>query len=375
MRGACELIQMDLGLRRHLCRVSEAIRRRSALCVAVVIVICCITYIRFTRMWCCQIYRPSSHHGSNTLTKTDESGTGDQELTDAKLEAFVRSGQVIKKHQFVVNSEVCSMSGVAHPVYLVVIVPSKPSHFHERQAIRETWGSQFNKNGKLKLIFLSGLAEEVTNVQLSSERERFSDIVQADFIDSYHNLTRKTTAMLQWSKQFCPQARYVMKIDDDVFLESANLIRLLQLMEGEARTIIGYTTGYPEAPIRDSSSKWHVSYEEYPFERFPRFVHGPSYVISRDLVTDLNEISRHATRIYLEDVYVTGLCAHIAGATIVGTSALNTGLMYSPVWYMSELAVTSHEFTPLTMRRLWSVLQAWRSWRPVFKYIGSVVGY
>ncbi|XP_046549325.1 beta-1,3-galactosyltransferase 5-like [Haliotis rubra] len=365
---------MDFRLRRHQSWGNEVIRRRRALFVMATTVICCITYVRFTRVWCCQIYRHSSHHG-NTQTKTDESGVSGQELTDAKLEAFVRSGQVMKEYQFVVNSEVCSRSGVSQPVYLVAIVPSKPSNFHERQAIRQTWGSQFNKNEKLKLIFLSGLADEVTNMKLSSERDTFSDVVQADFIDSYKNLTRKTTAMLQWSKQFCPQARYVMKIDDDVFLESANLIRMLQLMEGEARAIIGYTTDTREAPIRDSSSKWHLSYEEYPFERFPRFVHGPSYVISGDLVTDLNEISRHVTRIYLEDVYVTGLCAHIASATIVGTSGLNTGLMYSPVWYMSELAGTSHGFTPLTMRRLWRVLQAWSSWRPVFRYIGSVVGY
>ncbi|XP_071110817.1 beta-1,3-galactosyltransferase 1-like [Haliotis cracherodii] len=366
---------MDFGLTRHQCRRTRwswSLKRGALIVVAFCVIN--FIYLRFTRIQCCQVYRHDSYHG-NTEAKTGDSTTGGHDLTDAKLEAFVRSGQVLNEYQFVVNSEVCSSSGVPQSVYVVAIVPSKPSHFQERQAIRETWGSQFNKNEKLKLIFLSGLAEEITNKNISVERETFFDVVQANFIDSYKNLTRKTNAMLQWSKQFCSQARFVMKIDDDVFLESGNLIRMLQLMEGEPRAIIGYARDPEEEPIRDNSNKWYLSRDQYPFERFPRFVHGPSYVISRDLVTDLYEISRHAPRIYLEDVYVTGLCAHIARATLVGTSGFATGLGYSPVWYMSESAVTSHDFTPLAMRRLWHLLQAWRSWRPSFKYIGAVIGY
>ncbi|XP_071111050.1 beta-1,3-galactosyltransferase 1-like [Haliotis cracherodii] len=337
-----------------------------------------VSYTRLTRDGRCEIYRHSSYHGDLMSISTVSEHVNDvdslgSDLNDAKLEAFVRSGQVLNEYQFVVNSEVCSSSGVPQSVYVVAIVPSKPSHFQERQAIRETWGSQFNKNEKLKLIFLSGLAEEITNMQLSSERETFFDVVQANFIDSYKNLTRKTNAMLQWSKQFCSQARFVMKIDDDVFLDTDELLQTLLHLEVEPRLIIGYIDNV-ERPNRDPSSKWYLSQEEYPFKQFPRFTHGPSYVISRDLVADLYEISRHAPRIHLEDVYVTGLCAHVARATHVGACGFGIASRHASMWLLGA-AVTGHQYTPEVMSQSWTRVQFWRAWRAPLRCLGYIIGY
>ena len=38
------------------------------------------------------------------------------------------------------------------------------------------------------------------------------------FQDTYRNLTLKTVMGLKWSAIFCPQARHVMKTDDDIFV-------------------------------------------------------------------------------------------------------------------------------------------------------------
>ena len=46
--------------------------------------------------------------------------------------------------------------------------------------------------------------------------------------DTYTNLTLKTVMGLKWGAIFCPQAKYVMKTDDDIFINVPLLHRALQ---------------------------------------------------------------------------------------------------------------------------------------------------
>ena len=45
------------------------------------------------------------------------------------------------------------------------------------------------------------------------------DIVQGNFLDSYKNLTYKTVMGHLWVSRFCRQAEFVMKADDDIYLD------------------------------------------------------------------------------------------------------------------------------------------------------------
>ena len=54
---------------------------------------------------------------------------------------------------------------------------------------------------------------------LKWESEHFEDIIQGDFGDSYHNLTYKNLMGKLWVTQFCTQAEFVIKTDDDVFID------------------------------------------------------------------------------------------------------------------------------------------------------------
>ena len=45
------------------------------------------------------------------------------------------------------------------------------------------------------------------------------DIVQGNFLDSYKNLTYKTVMGHMWVSRFCRQAEFVMKADDDIYLD------------------------------------------------------------------------------------------------------------------------------------------------------------
>lgn len=53
--------------------------------------------------------------------------------------------------------------------------------------------------------------------KFQEEVELYRDIVIADMKDTYRNLTLKVLYMMEWAFTRCSQARYYMKVDDDVF--------------------------------------------------------------------------------------------------------------------------------------------------------------
>ena len=51
------------------------------------------------------------------------------------------------------------------------------------------------------------------------QAEQFGDIVQGGFIDAYSNMTYKNIFGKLWVSEFCPQAKFVIKSDDDMFID------------------------------------------------------------------------------------------------------------------------------------------------------------
>ena len=52
------------------------------------------------------------------------------------------------------------------------------------------------------------------------------------FQDTYHNLTLKTIMGLKWMAIFCPQAEFVLKTDDDIYV-NVDLLHRSLLVESE----------------------------------------------------------------------------------------------------------------------------------------------
>ena len=58
------------------------------------------------------------------------------------------------------------------------------------------------------------------------EAEAFDDIVFSKYPESYKHITAKTISGMKWAHKFCP-GTYVMKTDDDVFVNLRLLIKWL----------------------------------------------------------------------------------------------------------------------------------------------------
>uniref|UniRef100_U3JR03 Hexosyltransferase n=2 Tax=Ficedula albicollis TaxID=59894 RepID=U3JR03_FICAL len=205
-------------------------------------------------------------------------------------------------------SQLPDIDCIKNPPFLVLLVASSCQQVDARMAIRHTWGQHRTVAGKrLVTFFLLGSPGDASQqAGIAAESQRYRDIIQKNFTDTYYNLTLKTMMGIEWIHRFCSQSSFAMKTDTDVFV---NVFYLTELLLRKNKTA-GFFTGFlklHEYPIRTRRSKWYVSREEYPGETYPPFCSGTGYVLSTDVASQIYNISESVPFIKLEDVFV-GLC-------------------------------------------------------------------
>ena len=85
---------------------------------------------------------------------------------------------------------------------------------------RKTWGNPNMPGVSTRLVFLLGATGDAAlQRSLEMESRRHGDLVQGDFLDTYHNLSYKATMGNLWVAEFCSQAEFVVKTDDDMYVD------------------------------------------------------------------------------------------------------------------------------------------------------------
>ena len=88
----------------------------------------------------------------------------------------------------------------------------------------------FQAEHSAKLIFLLGTTstpDPELEGRIAEETALQGDLVREDFLDTYQNLTLKTLAGVKWAGQFCGQAEFVMKTDDDMYVNVGEVMEYL----------------------------------------------------------------------------------------------------------------------------------------------------
>lgn len=131
---------------------------------------------------------------------------------------------------------------------------------------------------------------------------------QGRFIDTYNNLTLKTVSILEWTAEHCNQARYLLKTDDDMFINFPVMLRILNERKHQKRAIVGEVVRHMR-PVRNETSKHYVSLTQYKEDKLPVFNAGCAYVITGDLIEEMYKAALEGIFFKLEDVYITGMVA------------------------------------------------------------------
>lgn len=218
------------------------------------------------------------------------------------------------KFDYLVNPEGSICGEQTHKVDLLVLVASALKHSDRRLAIRETWGDKIKLDKiNVKILFLLGTTasqDDELESQLNTENENYSDLVREDFLDSYQNLTLKTVAGVKWAAIFCSQTRWVMKTDDDMFVNIPLLMSHLdqKYSKGNKRVITGCIKNGPNGapqPVNSAGIKFKPVH--------PPFTAGAGYVVSGNLIELLYRASLAIKIIRVEDAFLTGYCAKAVG--------------------------------------------------------------
>lgn len=294
---------------------------------------------------------------SSKVVRHNEIGFSGKKKTQDELYAEYFTLRSSKVNPFIINlslmSDICD--GMTD---LIIIIPSKIQNSRQRHAIRSTWA--MTSSSWVKHVFLMGYSVNTSwNENLKQESKVFNDIIQGNFIDTYYNLTNKILMGLEWSHKYCYNASFILKADDDTFVNTPYLLSVLQdkITIDYRGTIVGNLN--KEGKVR-RTGVWKVSFQSYPFPHYPNYMFGNTYVISRNIAHRLVKASEYMPYVPIEDAYITGILAkairtelqHINGFTYWYDSPPK------PCDFVLRKRITATKVSPLMMEFIWGKLNS-----------------
>ncbi|KAI1286760.1 Beta-1,3-galactosyltransferase 2 [Halotydeus destructor] len=236
---------------------------------------------------------------------------------------------------------------------LMVVVTSAVTHFQAREAIRKTWGALAVALGSRVLFLVASSVDETVQHQVDKEEFQYNDILQASFIDHYNNLTLKTLSLMRWVNSSCSKAKFVLKVDDDMFVNMEKLVDYCKTNTFK-KTIIG-RLAHKWFPVRHKGWKWYIPESDFSGATYPDFTAGPAYLFTGDSAKPLLQASSVLTQIYLEDVYVTGIVAEKAHVSRIDHQLMHNYHVNVDACNFKTM-ITSHMHSPQDIVQLWKIV-------------------
>ena len=156
----------------------------------------------------------------------------------------------------------------------IAFVVIAPEYFDKRDLIRRTWGNNSLAPEDFKIIFSLGFsANSTVNTLIIDEFKKYHDILQInDYIDSYFNMTLKIMKSFKWINYYCKDALYVLRINDDVMVNTFSLINYFKNITHTKNQLYGHLLSKTK-PIRHKH-KHFVSKEQFARDYYPDYPEG-----------------------------------------------------------------------------------------------------
>jgi hypothetical protein len=268
--------------------------------------------------------------------------------------------EVINPHNydFILNPK-HKICGYEDDLLLIALVPSEPHRFMQRNLVRTTWANQKLYGQKMRHIFLIGKSQDpIVNKNLEFEFNLHGDFAQEDFLDTYHNLTIKTIMMFKFVASYCSNAKFALKIDDDVVVNPVYLLNFLHYLatakEYEFLNNAFLCRYYTNSKaIRFTNTKFYVSKEEYTPAVFPPYCDGPSYMFTTDLAGLYYYHSKYVKTFKFEDVYLAFLAMRLMSTYL----DLDKFYYYDRVWQRNlnvDLKYFMIAYEPVNYGQMWN---------------------
>ncbi|XP_055296061.1 beta-1,3-galactosyltransferase 5-like [Sitodiplosis mosellana] len=270
----------------------------------------------------------------------------------------------VPEFKYLISKPRCSRNSSAP--YFVTLVHSSPTHSERRAACRDTWA---HSDPRTKTYFLMGMVQSPSlQKRIDEEDARFNDIIQGNFVDSYHNLTYKHTMALKWFSENCPDVKYLLKLDDAVFV---NVPAVHEYLLNNTENGV-HLHGFRVNRLVQRGGKWKMTREEFSDDLYPEFVGGASVIYSNDFVHEALKKTFTTPYFWIDDVYVTGIIREQLNATIKSINYLKLGgdnltkVLEGNVTTLPEpmFIVSEHDRNYDDMIKLWEFTKSYRKTQP-----------
>ena len=256
--------------------------------------------------------KPSS--GSSAISPSGVATTGHLSPIPSSAQSTILPHSESWKTTYQHKTTLITRTACARQYPLLILVSSAPANFERRYLIRQTWGADNNIVPRWKTYFLLGQTRNQTNSNLlKKENSIYGDMIRADYYEHYWNQSLKIQMAFEWAARYC-KFSYLLKADDDVFVNSKRLLEVLELETTPKKGL--YMGKLHHNPVAQRDGKWRVSYEEYNETHYPDFCSGAGFVLSYDVVESVVPLFDVIKPYRLDDVYV-GMLAKKRGVRAV----------------------------------------------------------
>lgn len=278
--------------------------------------------------------------------------------------------QLIDLHNF---EYIIEQPSCAPHTQALIMVHSAPGNVERRSVIRQTWGhvaTNSSSQSSLRLVFLFGtVADDKLQSSLLAEHELHNDLLQGNFLDGYYNLTYKHVMALKWFHTRCGQAQLLVKVDDDIYLNTPQLQQHLSdpFSPGNPfstlhsqRQLLLCAINKKDRVRRSYSSKWRVSFREYPHRYYPPFCPGFAVFYSSQVAKLLYFAAQRSNFFRLDDVLVTGILSHRCNITQIDLTPYvlypdKLKLVLNGRLGPEQFLVSWHKMSPQQIAGLWQL--------------------
>lgn len=295
-----------------------------------------------------------NHVIQNSRTLTDKTVESDTQINKfVSMQATTDDGPVNRTFQFLINNEhICYRT--AAPVDILILIATSPVNYLIRNTLRETWlRNVLKNNSNVRYLFLLGQSSHDHDIE--HENQLTNDIIIGDFNDTYTHLTEKTIMGYQWAVTYCKHAKFIMKCDDDVYINIDGLLTAVKKYQVRLQTGIGGRALIRPTPVRKKTNvKWYISFRTYPHNLYPPYcLGGPGYVTSINVVTQIVNISRMISYFSMEDIFI-GMCIKKLKFSMYDIYGfLKRPEFSNPCIYTYKTFVSVHKVLPYMVRYIW----------------------
>lgn len=181
--------------------------------------------------------RDKPYPGVEYYTQYIMAMTGRKPLTEIKplRQDFGNVINDVTSFQYPIDIEKCKKNS-ADPSFFVAIM-SAPHNMKQRTAIRQTWlrhlkSSAKERHGKRSFNLIgfgfitSQTSDQILQKEIEKESKTHLDILQVGTTYSENNLTPQAVGLINWLHSNCSDVEFVLKVEDNVYVNVNNLANL-----------------------------------------------------------------------------------------------------------------------------------------------------